>query len=96
MKSKFTRIFDIFDSIELVVVIVFATILFVAVLCAVFLGVLQSGNYLALCSFVVLVISTVVAIVRDLLKKHLGVVSICVCIIWFACVIYVLWFLEEA
>lgn len=91
MASFFKKFFSVFDSLEFVVVVVFATLLFGAIVFGAWSGIKESGNVLALVAFSLLIIASIAGSLRDIYRKKFSAISIAITCFWVLCALYVIY-----
>lgn len=95
--GKITKcILTLYDSLEIIIVALFATVLFCSFVYYAWAGIKESGNTLALVSFSILVLASVAGIARDIYRKKFSGISITITSIWVLCAVYVFYKLNFA
>ncbi len=85
------KIFTAYDSLEFLIIAIFATVLFGSFVYYAWAGIKESGNTLALVSFSLLVVASAAGIARDIYKKMFSGISITIISLWVLCALFVVY-----
>ena len=87
MGKFFSKLLDVFDSLELMLIAILATVLFGSFVYYAWTGIKESGNTLA--SFSLLVIASATGLARDIYRKKFSGISITIISFWVLCAVYI-------
>nr|CAP48039.1 putative integron gene cassette protein [uncultured bacterium] len=91
LKMLFGKLFTIFDHIDLIVLVVFASIMFFSAPVYLMIAIYQDGYFVLSILVSIVTLSTFAVCIRDLIKKRWSYLSIISGGLWAICFLRVAW-----